>query len=175
MAKAFSQFGRLPEGPPSDVDVGELARYTARATVPPSIACRLSVDDDLPMVRGHHDALQRALANVLLNAVDACTQGGEIDLGVRKSRVNGGERVIVEVRDTGQGIAPDRLAHIWEPYITTKPGGTGLGLAIAQQTILAHHGGVAAESTLGAGTSVRFEIPVSGVDGHGPEPGGIST
>src|SRR3712207_1032972 len=52
-------------------DLGELARYTARATVPEHIALTLHVEDGLPMIRGHHDALARALSNVLLNAVDA--------------------------------------------------------------------------------------------------------
>jgi signal transduction histidine kinase len=167
MAKAFSQFGRLPEGTASDVDVGELARYTARATVPPNLECDVHVEDGVPMIRAHHDALQRALANVLLNAVDACGPGGKITLHVNRTRLNGHEGVAVEVRDTGHGIAPDRLAQIWEPYVTHKPGGTGLGLAIAHQTILAHHGRVAAVSKVGEGTAVRFELPVSGADDAG--------
>jgi signal transduction histidine kinase len=157
MARSFSQFGHLPEGPAADVDIGDMVRYTARATVPPHIPVTLDVDPDLPLVRGHHDALARALSNVLLNAVDACGQSGTI--GVRATQVDGS--VCIAVRDTGVGIPPERLAAIWEPYVTHKPGGTGLGLAIARQTISAHHGTVGASSTVGQGTEIRFTIPIA--------------
>jgi signal transduction histidine kinase len=160
MSRSFAQFGRLPEGPLSDVDVGELVRYTARAVVPPNIAVEIDVPKDTPMVRGQHDALQRALSNVLLNAVDACGHGGTIRVSVELSRLNGSDAVIISVRDSGYGIAAGRIENIWEPYETSKPGGTGLGLAIARQTILAHHGTVAAESMPGAGTEIRFVLPI---------------
>jgi signal transduction histidine kinase len=55
-------------------------------------------------------------------------------------------------------MPPDRLARIWEPYVTYKQGGTGLGLAIARQTIDAHGGQVEAESAPGAGTEIRFHL-----------------
>ncbi|HEX2779184.1 MAG TPA: HAMP domain-containing sensor histidine kinase [Gemmatimonadaceae bacterium] len=161
MAKSFAQFGRLPEGPRAAVDVGELARYTARATVPQSVALTVEVADDVPMVEGHHDALARALSNVLINAVEACQRGGAIAVRVtRRADENGGDdQVLVSVRDSGCGMSPDRLARIWEPYVTYKQGGTGLGLAIARQTIDAHGGQVEATSAPGQGTEVRFLLP----------------
>jgi signal transduction histidine kinase len=159
MARSFGTFGRLPEGPAADVDVGELVRYAARATVPETVPLRLEVPDGLPMVRGHHDALARALSNVLINAVEACSDGGEIAVRVARRRNGTGDGVEVIVEDTGCGIPPERLARIWEPYITYKPGGTGLGLAIARQTIAAHRGEVNAESTVGEGTTIRFVLP----------------
>jgi len=64
------------------------------------------------------------------------------------------------VRDRGVGIPQERLPRIWEPYVTHKPGGTGLGLAIVRQTLLAHDGAVSAESTTGAGTTIRLFLPV---------------
>lgn len=162
MARSFAQFGRLPEGPRADVDVGELARYTARATIPPELPVTVDVADDVPMVAGHHDALARALANVMLNAVDACRDGGSITVRVRRLNGNGSERVEVAVADTGCGIPPEKLARIWDPYVTSKPGGTGLGLAIARQTVLAHAGAVDASSKPGVGTEIRFVLPVNG-------------
>ncbi|HEX2716758.1 MAG TPA: ATP-binding protein [Gemmatimonadaceae bacterium] len=158
MARSFAQFGRLPEGPRAPVDVGELARYTARATVPHSVELTVDVGDGVPMIEGHHDALARALSNVLINAVEACQRGGSIAVKVER---DGDERVAVTVRDTGCGMPPDRLARIWEPYVTYKQGGTGLGLAIARQTIDAHGGGVEAASTPGEGTEIRFLLPVA--------------
>jgi len=163
MARAFAQFGRLPEGPQAEIDLGELVRYTARSTVPAHLALNVDVANDVPMVHGHYDALSRALSNIIINAVEACRDvNGSV--GVRVQRVQRREKpaVAVEVTDTGCGIAPEQLARIWEPYVTHKPGGTGLGLAIARQTVLAHHGDVEAESRVGEGTSVRIILPVNG-------------
>jgi len=162
MARSFAQFGKLPEGPAADVDVAELARYTARATVPDGVHLTVDVEDGVPMVTGHHDALARALSNVLINAVDACKGGGNVDVHVGKVSFNGGAAVELRVRDAGCGIPPDQLARIWEPYATFKSGGTGLGLAIARQTILAHDGTVEARSEVGRGTEIRFLLPVDG-------------
>jgi signal transduction histidine kinase len=161
MARAFSQFGRLPEGPVSDVDIGELVRYTARATIPPALEVSLEVPDEEIMVRGHHDALQRALANVLLNAADACGPSGAIRVAVERASRNGRHEVAIRVRDTGPGIPAERIQSIWEPYVTNKAGGTGLGLAIARQAILAHDGCVEVDSSPGSGTEFRFRLPVA--------------
>ncbi len=165
MARSFAQFGRLPEGPVSDVDLVELARYTARSIVPPTIVLDLEAEEGLPMIVGHHDALQRALSNVLLNAVDACGGHGHITLHIGGAVLRGARAVSISVRDSGSGIAPARLPHIWEPYVTTKSGGTGLGLAIVRQTILAHGGEVGAESVVGegggSGTTIRFILPIT--------------
>lgn len=161
MARSFAQFGRLPEGPLAPVDVGELARYTARSSVPPGVPLELHVAEDVPLVAGHHEALARALSNVMLNAVEACRDGGGIAVDVRRVSRGEGSAVELAVSDTGCGIPPDRLARIWEPYVTYKAGGTGLGLAIARQTVLAHGGQVAAESEAGRGTTIRFVLPAS--------------
>jgi signal transduction histidine kinase len=162
MARSFSQFGRLPEGPRAEVDVGELVRYTARATIPPDVDVCVDVGEDVPMIHAHHDALARALSNVMLNAVDACRPGGTVGVRVRRAEMRGRDSVEVAVSDTGCGIPREQLARIWDPYVTFKPGGTGLGLAIARQTVLAHNGQVAATSTVGSGTEIRFVLPVDG-------------
>jgi two-component system nitrogen regulation sensor histidine kinase NtrY len=159
MARSFSQFGRLPEGPRAPIDLGELARYAARASSAPGIAIEVEVAADTPMVDGHYDAVSRALANVVINAVDACDTRGRVTLSVGPCSLNGHPAVEVVVRDTGRGIEPDRLPHVFEPYVTTKPGGTGLGLAIVRQIVLAHDGQVDATSEVGAGTSIRMVLP----------------
>jgi signal transduction histidine kinase len=162
MARSFAQFGRLPEGPRAEVDLGELARYTARATIPPHVTVDVEVGDNVPMIHGHHDALARALTNVMLNAVDACKAGGHVTVRVQTVAAAGREAVELSVSDTGYGIPNEKLARIWEPYVTSKPGGTGLGLAIARQTVLAHDGSVSATSNVGTGTEIRFVLPVDG-------------
>lgn len=162
MARSFSQFGRLPEGSTAEVDLGELARYSSRTILPEHLPVTVRVDDDVPLVRGHYDALARALSNVLLNAADACAGHGTVDVHVARTRIDGGDGVAVSVRDTGCGIAADRLPGIWQPYVTHKRGGTGLGLAIVRQTVLAHGGMVDASSREGEGTEIRLVLPVAG-------------
>jgi signal transduction histidine kinase len=160
IARSFSQFGKLPEGPEAEIDVAELVTYTARSTVPESVPLSLSIEPDLPLLRGHHDALARALANVLLNAVHASHAGGAVRVKVRRS-VGSEPRVQIEVEDEGSGIEQEKLPTIWEPYVTHKAGGTGLGLAIAKQTIEAHGGSVAVRSVVGSGTTITFQLPTS--------------
>ena len=160
MAKSFAQFGRLPEGPPSGIDVADMVRYSATATVPPTVSLALHIEDGLPLLHGHHDALARALSNVLINAVEACRDNGTIAVRVGRTTLNGGEALEIVVRDSGCGIPEEHLARIWEPYVTHKSGGTGLGLAIARQTIIAHRGEATANSAVGAGTEIRFVLPV---------------
>jgi signal transduction histidine kinase len=159
MARSFALFGRLPEGPRAPVDVGELVRAATRSAVPAETPVAVSVADDVPMVAGHVDALGRALTNVLLNAVEASAPDAPVEVTVRRAVLDGRPMVEVAVRDRGVGIPEGRLSRIWEPYVTHKPGGTGLGLAIVRQTVLAHDGAVAAESTTGAGTTVRLFLP----------------
>jgi signal transduction histidine kinase len=163
MARSFAEFGKLPEGPPSEVDMGELVRYTARSSVPPGIALDLQIDDNLPRLYGHNGALAGALSNVLLNAVDATEQHGRIVVKATLVKVGGRDAVRISVADDGKGIAPENLETIWEPYVTNKPGGTGLGLAIARQAVWAHDGTVNATSTLGKGTEIQFTIPANGL------------
>ena len=160
LAKSFSQFGRLPEGPAAPVDLGELARYTARSSVPEDMQLDVRVEENLPMIEGHLDAIGRALSNVILNAVDACRAGGTISVEVARFNASGRQAVALSVTDSGIGISSERLSRIWEPYVTYKAGGTGLGLAIARQTVLAHQGDVTAESEPGQGTTIRFIFPV---------------
>jgi signal transduction histidine kinase len=119
-------------------------------------------DDDVPLVRGYHDALSRALTNVVINAVEASGDTGLVVITVARRTID--ERPMVELRvsDSGSGIPPDRLATIWQPYVTSKPGGTGLGLAIVRQTVLAHQGLVRASSTQGEGTEIVMALPVDG-------------
>ncbi len=159
MARSFAQFGRLPEGPHAPVDLAELVRTTTRTAVPAETPLSVHVDDDVPMVLGHVDALGRALTNVLLNAVEASVPGAPLEVRIRRALQGGRAMVEVAVHDTGTGISAARIGRIWEPYVTHKAGGTGLGLAIVRQTLVAHDGSVAVESTPGSGTTISLFLP----------------
>jgi signal transduction histidine kinase len=125
----------------------------------------LVTDGKAPHVLGQHDALMRALANVLLNAVDATSGRGRVTVRV----VGRNDGVTVAVKDDGIGIAADALDRIWDPYVTAKTGGTGLGLAIVKQTVVAHGGSVDATSTPGEGTEIRLHFPAAPAGTNGEE------
>lgn len=170
MAKHFAQFGRLPEGPIAPVDLAALVRTTAPMTVPSEITLELETDAEL-VVHGRHDALHRALTNLLLNAIDAVRAregAGERRITVRAALADG--MPLLAVRDTGCGVSPEALPRIFEPYVTAKTGGTGLGLAIVKQTMLAHGGRVEASSVLGTGTEIRLWFPSAAPAIESPAP-----
>jgi signal transduction histidine kinase len=157
MARSFAQFGRLPDAPPTEVDLVELVTRVARATVPDTMACTVPAGPVL-LVVGDHEALVRAVTNVLLNAVEACGGTGAITVGLAPDAAG---HVTLAITDNGPGIPAAVTARLFDPYVTTKPGGTGLGLAIARQTVEAHGGTITAASAPGAGTTVTIRLPVA--------------
>lgn len=157
MARSFAQFGRLPDAPPTEVDLEELVTRVARATVPDAMTLTVA-PGAVPLVRGDHEALVRAVTNVLLNAVEACGGTGAITVGLAPDAAG---QVALAITDSGPGIPAAVTARLFDPYVTTKPGGTGLGLAIARQTVEAHGGTITAASAPGAGTTVTIRLPVA--------------
>ena len=103
----------------------------------------------------HSTTLQRALLNLVQNALDAMAPGGTLTLAGQATAT----QVQVQVRDTGGGIPAAQLPTIFEPLYTTKPGGTGLGLYIVQEIVVAHGGQVTVESVEGQGTTVTLTLP----------------
>ena len=163
MARSFAQFGRLPDGPAADIDVAELVTKTARSIVPDRLTLTLEIATNLPLVPGYYEPLVRAVANVLINAVEATPDHGEIVVHVSHEPAIPGtsSSVAIVVEDHGAGVPSDVLASMFDPYVTTKPGGTGLGLAIAKQTMVAHGGDISATSSADAGTRLRLRVPVT--------------
>jgi two-component system NtrC family sensor kinase len=123
-----------------------------------SIHLFLESGEDLPLVNASPDHLQGVWLNLLTNAMDSIDRvSGEISLNTF-AREN---EVYVVVEDNGQGIPPERLAHIFEPFYTTKaPGqGTGLGLPVCQRIIKQHGGRILVESQPGKGTKFTVILP----------------
>ena len=155
MAREFSEFGRLPEGPEADIDLGQLLDSVIPATVPDEVHINRSVDADL-LVHGHYEPLRRAVQNLLRNAVEA-SEGEAIDINARWRDGH----VQLEIADHGLGITPDAREQIFEPYFTTKGAGTGLGLAIVKQIVEVHGGTVTVSDTPGGGATFAIELPAS--------------
>ena len=123
----------------------------------------LSLAEELPAIRGNAGKLQQVFLNLFINGRDAMQAGGT--LTVRTWAESGFAHV--EVADTGQGIAPEHLARIYDPFFTTKgpKKGTGLGLSITYGIVQEHNGIIEVDSVMGRGTRFRLEFP-----GFAPRP-----
>ncbi len=108
--------------------------------------------------------LKQVFLNLFLNAIDAMPDGGTLTVSTRQSpsepQATSHEPLLITVSDTGCGIAPHDLKHIFEPFYTTKQKGTGLGLAVCKNIIEEHGGTISAESVVGQGTVFKLEFPV---------------
>jgi signal transduction histidine kinase len=109
----------------------------------------------LGVVAFHTNTLRRAVLNLVQNALDAMEPGGTVTLVGQSTATE----VQLQVRDTGGGIPAERLAQIFEPLYTTKPGGTGLGLHIVQEVVAAHGGQITVASVVGQGTTFTITLP----------------
>jgi signal transduction histidine kinase len=96
---------------------------------------RLDIRGEALTIEADEQMLRQALFNLLLNAVQAVQPPGRIEVVVER---RGASEAILEVRDNGPGVPPDRRTEIFKPYFTTQKTGTGLGLAVVQQIVLAH-------------------------------------
>src|SRR5947199_1107988 len=155
LAKEFAEFGRLPEGPKSEVELVELLVDLAKSAVPPAIAVTVRANGGPCTLLGQYDPLRRAFANLLRNAAEAMGGHGPIEVGVAKD----GQGVLVTIADHGPGIPEEQRQRVFEPYFTTKQDGTGLGLALVRQTIEAHNGTIRVSETAGGGAT--FSIVLS--------------
>lgn len=127
-------------------------------------AVALDLDPQIPPVVTDSERLRIALVNILANARHAVEATDPADApAVTVSTCRRGDRVVVTVRDRGPGIAPEDMAHIFDPYFTTRRAGTGLGLPISKNIIEGLGGTLAVNSRPGDGTEVRIELPVTAV------------
>src|SRR5207245_716672 len=138
LAKEFSEFGRLPEGPKSEVDLVDLLMDLGKSAVPSEVDVSVRANGEPCKLLGHYDPLRRAFANLLRNASEAMGGRGAIEIAVSRD----GSGLAVTIADHGAGIPDELRPHVFEPYFTTKQDGTGLGLALVRQTIEAHNGSI---------------------------------
>lgn len=119
------------------------------------------IPPDMPTVRAAPNQLRHVFLNLFENAIQAMPRGGALTV---RAALRAGKQASVSVSDQGAGIAPDALAHIFDPSFTTKGSarGTGLGLAISCGLVKRHGGDIYAESLVGRGTTVHITLPLSG-------------
>jgi signal transduction histidine kinase/CheY-like chemotaxis protein/pSer/pThr/pTyr-binding forkhead associated (FHA) protein len=172
MVKGLLAFARqdLAVRRPVDLNalVGETAALLERTTLA-RIHLAMDLEDGLRPVEGDPAALSHALVNLCVNAVDAMPEGGDLTL---RTRNEGAGTVLLQVADTGRGMAPEVLEKAMDPFFTTKPQGqgTGLGLSLVYGTVKAHLGDIRIHSRPGRGTQVAIRLPASGAADPAPAP-----
>ncbi|HWY95012.1 MAG TPA: ATP-binding protein [Steroidobacteraceae bacterium] len=125
------------------------------------VELRTELSENLPEIMGAEHEIRDALTNLIFNAVDAMPTGGTLTVRTRESPGgDGGDRILIDVSDTGVGMDEDTRRRCLEPFFTTKgERGTGLGLAMVYGMIQRHSAELDIESTVGGGTTVRLSFP----------------
>jgi len=128
-----------------------------RQTVEKNINVRTRFASDINDVSLDPDRMSQVLLNLYLNAIESMEPGGNLSVTLENDEDK--KQLEISISDTGIGIHKEDMAHIFDPYYTTKAGGTGLGLAIVHNIIEAHNGEIKTESRIGEGTTVALLIP----------------
>ena len=169
-ARAGAVVGRIRDliknAPPRDdrVDINaairEVIELTRSEAMKNGVLVQTELAEDLPLVPGDRVELQQVILNLILNAVEATSAMSE---GPRELRIDAGKTetgdVLIAVRDSGPGLGPAALEHLFQPFHTTKPNGLGLGLSICRSIIEAHGGRLWASANSPRGAVFQFTWP----------------
>jgi PAS domain S-box-containing protein len=149
-----------PDAHPADLNmcVESSLAMAERGVEEKSIRVQTRFDDRIPPVSFDAAMLQQAFLNIYLNAVDAMAEGGTLAIRTRLEEAKG--EAIVEIEDNGNGIDEESLAHVFNPFFTTKKYGTGLGLSQVKKIIDQHRGSIEILSRRGEGTCVVIALPL---------------
>jgi signal transduction histidine kinase len=162
-------FAKPPVTTSDEIDLNDLTRenvkFWSSKLKKSRINLNLNLINGLPLVQGDVIGLQQVINNVVLNAIEAMAEGGNIDirtaLGISSVAVNN-HTVILSVSDTGPGIKTDHQKDIFNPFFTTKASGTGLGLSISHQIVKRQGGEISFKTNPQMGTTFTIELPAAG-------------
>jgi signal transduction histidine kinase len=146
----------------------EVIEVTRSEVLRNRVSLRTELAKGLPFTRGDRIQLQQVILNLIMNAIEALSDAsngsreGSRDLLISTAD-DASNGVLVAVRDSGPGLNPESLEHLFDPFYTTKPGGTGMGLSICHSIIEAHGGRIWASSNAPQGASFHFSLPADRV------------
>jgi two-component system, NtrC family, sensor histidine kinase HydH len=156
----FLEFARPLQIRREACDLNELAERTVRRVereqAGSGISLHLNLAPELRPIAADGELLERALANLLVNAIQASPQGSTVTLKTRPTE-HGAEIAVI---DRGSGIAPELLEQVFNPFFTTKKDGVGLGLAIVSKIVDEHGGHLSVKSEPGKGTHFLVDLPI---------------
>jgi len=153
LVREFAEFARIPELVLAPSNINDLIVEVVQLY--PNVQIELDLDRGIPDLDLDAEQMRRVLINLVVNAMDATKEGGQVAV---MSRLDG-ECVGVTVCDTGEGIEEAHLGRIFEPYFSTKKSGMGLGLAIVKRIVEEHRGRVEVKSKIEEGTVFKVILP----------------
>jgi signal transduction histidine kinase len=161
ITEEYLSFGKLPK--PKILSehvnglVDALASFVREDLAQKQVELAVELADNDPIALVDSAQLRQCLVNLVRNATEAVSSkgGGKVTMRTRRA----GDRVVIEVEDTGVGIAPEVLPRLFDTFFSTKEGGSGLGLALTQQIVKDHGGDLSVDSTVGKGTTFTVSIP----------------
>src|SRR5688572_27087968 len=159
----FSSFASSPTPRPESTDISALIEEVVepyRTALTGRITVDVQSSGNLPSVSIDRTLFSRALTNVIENAIHAMPGGGSLTIATTLEPDRADRSVVVSITDTGVGMGPEDIAHIFEPYFSTKATGTGLGLTIAKRNVELNGGAIAVTSQRGGGTTVVVKMPL---------------
>ncbi|HEY1552811.1 MAG TPA: ATP-binding protein [Kofleriaceae bacterium] len=161
ITEEYLAFGRLPKPKIASEHVNgmvdALASFVREDLAAKHVELALELGEHDPIALADASQLRQCLVNLVRNAAEATAAkgGGKVTLRTRRA----GDRVVIEVEDTGIGIPPEVIPRLFDTFFSTKEGGSGLGLALTQQIVKDHGGDLAVESAVGKGTTFTVSIP----------------
>ncbi len=135
--------------------VKEVIELVQQETYEKQIQLHIQLGKNLPLININHDQMKQVILNIVLNAFDAMPKGGDLYLSTKEHD----GKIVIIIRDTGDGIPKNIQEEIFNYYFTTKSGGGGIGLAISKKIIEAHEGNIYFKTESGKGTSFIIELP----------------
>ncbi|HEV2972759.1 MAG TPA: ATP-binding protein [Pirellulales bacterium] len=175
IVRSFLEFSRPPALRCQPQNVGAVIEQTLELLrlrlEEGAIGAEHATREDLPPIMADAAQLKQVFLNLLGNAADAMTGGGEIRItATAENDADGRPMVVVRIRDTGAGMPQDVQRRIFEPFFTTKETGTGLGLCISAQVMARHGGALVLESSTDKGTTFAVWVPIAREESDGQNP-----
>ncbi|MDD4928635.1 MAG: ATP-binding protein [Gallionella sp.] len=142
---------------PGAVGLAELVAQTLhKYTVPASVTVQLDIPTTLPALRVDAQQIQQVLRNLVSNGIEAMPDGGTLQISAVENKPD--DTITVSLRDTGIGMTPEQLSHLFQPLFTTKARGIGLGLVVVKNLTEANGGKIAVQSAPGRGTTFTVTL-----------------
>lgn len=159
VVKTFLDFSRPVNVKLTEVDLVAIAREVADLTTPQARLAKIAIwfEDaaETAPIRGDADMLKQAILNLVVNAMEAMKDGGNLWLRISRA----GNFVVLNVSDDGPGIPAEAQSKVFQLYFTTKTRGTGIGLAMTYRAVQLHNGTISFSTELGRGTAFQMEFP----------------
>jgi signal transduction histidine kinase len=161
----FLSFARPSQDPTGKTCIDDILRQVVELIENQARSRRVeiefSLEGEFSNILGSDDQLKQVFLNLMINGLQAMPNGGKLSVKKESLAARNAEpsTIVVRIHDTGEGIPPDKIARLFDPFFTLKPQGSGLGLTIANRVIQRHRGKISVESAKGKGSTFTVELP----------------